>query len=91
MGLRSKYAVVGLLAFLAFSSALAAQEPQNQNQARKPNEANGGPAPVHDLNGTWLGPGERALNNRIPPMTAEGQAKLKLNVPDPFSATSNDP
>jgi len=91
MGLRSKYAVVGLLAFLAFSSVLAAQEPQNQNQERKANEATGGPAPVHDLNGTWLGPGEPALNNRIPPLTAEGQAKLKLNIPDPFSATSNDP
>jgi len=86
-----KYSVLGLLAFLAFSSVLAAQEPQNQNQPRKADEETGGPAPVHDLNGTWLGPGEPALNNRIPPMTTAGQAKLKLNVPDPFSATSNDP
>jgi hypothetical protein len=31
------------------------------------------------------------LNNRIPPMTPDGQAKLKMNIPDPFSATSNDP
>src|ERR1700719_1795001 len=86
-----KYSVLGLLALLAFSSVLGAQEPQNQNQPRKANEATGGPAPVHDLNGTWLGPGEPVLNNRIPPMTAEGQAKLKLNIPDPFSASSNDP
>jgi len=34
---------------------------------------------------------EPELNNRVPQMTPEGAAKLKLNIPDPFSATSNDP
>jgi hypothetical protein len=56
----------------------------------KPEDSAGGPAPVHDLSGTWLGPGEPNLNNRVPPMTAAGQARLKLNIPDPFSASSND-
>ena len=87
-----KYTVVGLLGLLALSAVVAvAQEPANQNRAPQPGEATGGPAPVHDFSGTWLGPGEPNLNNRIPPMTPAGQAKLKLNIPDPFSATSNDP
>jgi len=92
MKLLSKYSMVGVLAFLAVCSVVAAaQEPANQNRPPKPGEDTGGPAPVHDLSGTWLGPGEPNLNNRIPPMTPAGQAKLKLNIPDPFSATSNDP
>jgi len=86
-----KYQVLGLLAIFAVSSVVAAQEPRNQNRQRSEKEEAGGPAPVHDLNGTWRGPGEPELNNRIPAMTSEGQAKLKLNIPDPFSATSNDP
>jgi hypothetical protein len=88
----AKYAAVGLLALVTVCSPAArAQEPQNQNKPVQAGEETGGPAPVHDLNGTWLGPGEPELNNRIPPMTPEGAAKLKLNIPDPFSATSNDP
>ncbi len=86
-----KCQVLGLLAIFAVSSVVAAQEPRNQNRQRSEKEEAGGPAPVHDLNGTWRGPGEPELNNRIPAMTSEGQAKLKLNIPDPFSATSNDP
>jgi len=87
-----KCSMIGLLAFFAASCiGVAAQEPANQNHPPAKDEPTGGPAPVHDLTGTWLGPGEPALNNRIPPMTAQGQAKLKLNIPDPFSATSNDP
>ena len=87
-----KCSMIGLLAFLAASCVgAAAQEPANQNRPPAKDEPTGGPAPVRDLNGTWLGPGEPSLNNRVPPMTPEGQAKLKLNIPDPFSATSNDP
>jgi hypothetical protein len=51
----------------------------------------GGPAPEHDLSGTWIGPGEPQLTIQIPPMTAEGKAKFKLNIPDPFTQASNDP
>src|SRR5438445_1835582 len=88
----SKYTVAGLFAFMAVSSAVAAaQEAANQNHPPTSSEPTGGPAPVHDLSGTWLGAGEAAMNKRMPPMTPEGQAKLKINIPDPFSATSNDP
>jgi hypothetical protein len=87
--------IVSLVAVLALSSFAAVaqnappanQNPPNRNQAA---DTPGGPAPVHDVNGTWQGPGEPNLNNRVPPMTAAGQAKLKLNIPDPFSASSND-
>ena len=54
-------------------------------------EGPGGPAPVRDFNGTWKGAMEAKLTNKIPPMTPAGQAALKLNIPDPFSASSNDP
>jgi hypothetical protein len=94
-----KFSMLGLVALLAFSSfAAVAQNAQPSNQNRnggapqnRTDDSPGGPAPVHDLGGTWMGPGEPSLSNRIPPMTPEGQAKLKLNIPDPFSATSNDP
>jgi hypothetical protein len=89
-----KHSMVGLVAVLAFSSVVAvAQDARlaNQNRTAGPTDDTGGPAPVHDLSGTWKGLGEPSLNNRVPPMTADGQAKLKLNIPDPFSATSNDP
>jgi hypothetical protein len=49
------------------------------------------PAPPRNLWGMWTGPGEALLSNRIPPATPAGQAKLDANVPDPFSASSNDP
>ena len=50
----------------------------------------GGPAPVHDLNGFWNGPLEPKFGD-MPSLTPLGQSKFKLNVPDPFSAHSNDP
>jgi hypothetical protein len=50
----------------------------------------GGPAPVHDLNGFWNGPLEPKFGD-MPSLTPLGQSKFKLNVPDPFSANSNDP
>src|ERR1700722_11356670 len=50
-----------------------------------------GPAPVHDLNGSWQGQMEALLTNHVPPMTPAGQARLKQNIPDPFSVSSNDP
>ncbi len=49
------------------------------------------PAPKQDLWGMWQGPGEALLTNRVPPMTPAGRAKLDANIPDPFSASSNDP
>jgi hypothetical protein len=95
-----KCSMVGLVAALAFSSVVAAaQNAQNGGAPQNPQgrgggrgaDSPGGPAPVHDLNGTWSGPIEALLSNRVPPMTPAGQAKLQLNIPDPFSASSNDP
>lgn len=51
----------------------------------------GGPAPEHDLNGTWIGAGEPQLTIQVPAMTPAGLAKFKKNIPDPFSLGSNDP
>lgn len=69
-----------------------------QAQGRQPNvpgrktaQETGGPAPARDLNGTWLGNGESRLMTRVAPMTPAGAEKLKLNIPDPFSGSSNDP
>ena len=50
----------------------------------------GGPAPHHDLSGSWAGPLEPQAGE-VPPMTALGQTLFKLNIPDPFSPHSNDP
>ncbi len=98
---RPPHHTIAVLALLACSSVAAAQatRPTPQSGAAIPETANarraddgpGGPAPVHDFNGMWLGPEEAALSNRVPALTPAGQAKLKLNIPDPFSATSNDP
>lgn len=89
------YRIVALLAALALSSVVAMAQnaqPANPNEGgrRTPTLGPGGPAPVHDLSGTWLGPGEPNLSNRVPQMTPAGLARLKLNIPDPFSASSND-
>jgi hypothetical protein len=101
MRIPSKYSMLGLVGVLAFSSFARAQNPPPANQNRnagtarnpsgKAGDSGGGPAPVHDLNGIWRGPGEALLSNRVPALTPAGQAELKLNIPDPFSASSNDP
>jgi hypothetical protein len=50
----------------------------------------GGPAPRRDLIGFWTGPLEPKFGE-MPSLTPAGQARFKLNIPDPFSAHSNDP
>lgn len=88
------YLTAGLLVAMASPAIAKAQDAQPANPApgrvQRTDDGTGGPAPVRDLTGTWLGPGEPLLNNRIPKMTPAGQAQLKLNIPDPFSASSND-
>ena len=64
---------------------------QTSDAQLKGADGSGGPAPEHDLNGTWLGPGEPQLTIHVPAMTPKGLAKLKLNIPDPASIGSNDP
>ncbi|HZP34613.1 MAG TPA: hypothetical protein VFB23_14745 [Candidatus Acidoferrales bacterium] len=53
-------------------------------------EGPGGPAPVHDMTGFWNGPLEPKFGE-TPSLTAFGESKFKKNIPDPFSAHSNDP
>jgi hypothetical protein len=95
-----KHSIVGLAAALAFASLVAAGQnapPANrpagaaQNGANRKADDPGGPAPMHNVDGTWIGAGESRLMTQVAPMTSEGAAKLKLNTPDPFSGTSNDP
>jgi hypothetical protein len=97
---RLKYAIVVVLAVLTFWSVVVLaqdDEPANPNRggaqqrAPKTDAKPSAPAPVHDFSGMWTGTAEAQLSNRIPPMTPAGQAHLKLNIPDPFSASSNDP
>jgi hypothetical protein len=87
----------GLL--LAFSSQAAAQTDAATRivEQRPPtlyqkleNLGPGGPAPRRDLLGSWTGPLEPQLGV-APPMTPMGEARYKLNIPDPFSTRSNDP
>jgi hypothetical protein len=95
-----KCLILAVAAVMALSSADGQNAPaanQNRNVASgqkppaKTATETGGTAPVHDLNGIWRGPQEALLSNRIPPLTPAGMAQLKQHIPDPFSATSNDP
>ena len=52
--------------------------------------ATGGPAPRRDITGFWTGPLTPKLGP-APEMTPAGQAQFKLNKPDIFSASTNDP
>lgn len=90
------------LAFSSFPAMAQSAAPADQNpkkgtpqydpQAFQRGEMGpGGPAPVHDLSGSWQGLMEAALTNHVPAMTPAGQAHLKQNIPDPFSVSSNDP
>jgi hypothetical protein len=78
---------VALLAVLAFSPAVLAQ---NREVPKMPNPP--GPAPKHDMNGTWVGP-LKAVMGEVPPMTAAGQARFKVNKPEReyTLAATNDP
>jgi|SRR5579862_2970569 len=66
------------------------QRPKTLYQELDKAGGTGGPAPRRDLSGSWTGPLEPKLGE-VPPLTALGQARFKLNIPDPFSARSNDP
>lgn len=93
----------GLAALLALSSVALAQstvqniERQGSVEQKPPTKFEkmnasgpGGPAPVHDMSGSWAGQLEPTASNPSP-MTPAGMAKFKQNIPDPFSAKSNDP
>ena len=91
--------IVGLMAVLALSFFAMAQAPApgskdslyNGNRL-KPNPTTGGPAPVHDVDGSWAG---NLVPQRlaIPPLTPLGQKLFSLNKPETQVGTghSNDP
>ena len=75
---------------MAQSAAPAAQNPkkgtpQYDPQAFQRGEMGpGGPAPVHDLSGSWQGLMEAALTNHVPAMTPAGQAQPEAKYPRPI-------
>jgi hypothetical protein len=81
--------IVALLAVLALSSAVMAQEPRGraippgyiaEGVPAMPNPP--GPAPKHDLTGAWVGPQKTAMGP-YSDMTPAGEAAFKLNHPVP--------
>ena len=79
------------LSYTVTASTVAAQSPQGQDGARPPAYvAPGvpampnppGPAPKHDLTGSWIGPQpQKLVLGPFPAMTLAGEAKFKLNKP----------
>src|ERR1700676_1887136 len=82
-------ALAGVLASPPAAGPQASQGTQSLYDRLEKNGP-GGPAPLRDLNGFWTGPAGATVLEP-PPMTALGQARFKQNIPDPFSAQSNDP
>ncbi len=91
--------IIGLVAVLALSSSAMAQtsgagskESLYNGNRLKPDPTPGGPAPVHDVSGSWAGnlTPERL---EIPPLTPLGQKLFSLNKPETAVGTghSNDP
>ena len=99
MGKSLVRSMIGLLAVLAFAAVAAAQAPKPgtkdslyRGNRLKPDPTPGGPAPVHDVSGSWAGnlTPERL---EIPPFTPLGQKLFSLNKPETEVGTghSNDP
>lgn len=98
---RSMRGDLALVAVLALAPAAVAQQasskqaappqrPQTLYQKLMAAPNTGGPAPRRDLAGTWAGP---LTPNYVdaPPLTPAGEKLFKMNTPDPFSPSSNDP
>ena len=91
--------IIGVLALLAFASAAMAQARKlpgkeslyNGNRLR-PDPTPGGPAPVHDVSGSWAG-NLTPERGAIPPLTPLGEKLFSLNKPETEVGTghSNDP
>lgn len=85
--------IVALLAVLAFSSAVMAQEPAQERAPRAPQPGYvtagvpempnpPGPAPKQNLTGAWVGP-IRTVMGPFPDMTPAGKAAFSVNKPVP--------
>ena len=95
--------ITGLVAVLAFSTVAIAQmaapasapgskESLYRGNRLKPDPTPGGPAPVHDVSGSWAG-NLTPDRQEIPPLTPLGQKLFSLNKPETEVGTghSNDP
>ena len=60
-----------------------------RDQLNRKDPSSGGPAPIHDLNGSWAGP-LNADRPEMPTFTALGQKMANLNKPENKFGTAND-
>ena len=90
---------VGLVTAVAFSSAAMAQtgpagtkDSLYNGNRLKPDPTPGGPAPIHDLSGSWAG-NLTPQRPEVPALTPFGQKLFSVNKPEPKVGTghSNDP
>jgi len=90
--LSSQSALVMLL-LIGFSTPAAAQLNSPGGANLKLTNDPGGPAPSHELDGTWVGPTDRRPPTEVPQFTALGQQRFKLNKPEAEFKVSdtNDP
>ena len=87
------YLALTVLALVTFSACAAAQIDTPGGASLKLNNDPGGPAPRHELDGTWVGPTDRQPIAEAPQFTPLGQERFKLNKPEAtFTvAHTNDP
>src|SRR4026209_181085 len=88
-----KPSAFAIFALMAFSAYCAAQVDSPGGMRLKLTNDPGGPAPQHQLEGTWVGPVDRAANAGTPQFPPRGQQRFKLNKPEAtFTvANTNDP
>jgi len=83
--MRSRFqpATIALLTVILFTSVAMAQGAQQGGNVlfNKLNNGPGGPAPRHDLSGSWTGPVQAQLGD-VPPMTPLGKQLFSTNKPE---------
>jgi hypothetical protein len=91
--MRRNHIALAILLLAIFSSTAAAQIDTPGGASLKLTNEPGGPAPRHELDGTWVGPTDRAPITEAPQFTPLGQERFKLNKPEAaFTvAHTNDP
>jgi hypothetical protein len=76
-------AILALMTVLVCSSQARAQGAYRNTEFDKLNTGPGGPAPKHDLSGSWAGPVAIDREAMVPPMTPLGQKLMSANKPEP--------
>jgi hypothetical protein len=86
------HSIFVILVLVTFSGFTAAQMDSPGAKSLHLTNDPGGPPPSHDLNGTWVGPIQRAVGE-TPQFTPLGQERFKQNKPEATStlARTNDP